>query len=145
MWRHWKPVVLVGGAAAVYLGFLLFSGPTDVAHEALQYQLKTIGESIYEYHSQTGQWPHQIDELERTSLGLRSRSWKPVLENGAIVVVWHDHLSANPAENRDKVLAYHNKGMLAMMGQQWVCWGDLRTEYVSSKRLQAALDANPQP
>ena len=139
MWRHWRPVALVVGAAAVYLGFLLFSGPTQVGHESLQYQLKAIGESIYEYHTQTGQWPQNIDDLGRTSLAAQLRYWKQALDSGSIVVVWHDHLNPNPAENRDKVLAYHNKGTLAMMGQQWVCWGDLRTEYVDSKRLQAAL------
>ena len=139
MWRHWRAVVLVGGAAAVYLGFLLFSGPTQVAHESIQVQLKAIGGSIYEYHTQTGQWPHQASDLARTSLPLSLRYWKQALDNGSIVVVWHDHLNSNPAENRDKVLVYHNKGTLAMAGQQWVCWGDLRVEYIESTRLQAAL------
>lgn len=145
MWRHWKPVALIIGAVAVYLGFLLFSGPTQVANESLQYQLKVIGESIYDYHTQTGRWPQNIDDLERTSLGAQLRHWKQALQSGSIVVVWHDRLSPKPAENRDKVLAYHNKGALAMMGSQWVCWGDLRTEYVDSKRLQAALGNGSQP
>jgi hypothetical protein len=142
MRRHWRPVVLVLAGVLVYVGYLLFSGPSQVAQEALQYQLKAIGQSIYEYHTLTGQWPTHIDDLEKTTLGARLRYWKPILENGSIVVVWHDHLNDNPADNRDVVLAYHNKGTLAMMGRQWVCWGDLRTEYVDTKTLKAALNAS---
>jgi hypothetical protein len=143
MRRHWRFLVLLTGAVLVYVGSLFFSGTSQVANDALQYQLNAIGQSIYEYHTATGQWPRQLDDLERTSLSLHLRYWRQVLDNGSIVVVWHDHLNADPAANRDVVLAYHNKGTLAMTGRQWVCWGDLRTEYVGSKQLRAALDANP--
>jgi hypothetical protein len=124
-----------------YLLLMLFSpGTTPEASDAVQYQLKAIGQAVYEYHTLTGKWPEHIDDLDRTSLGMRTRYWKPAVESGSIVIVFHDHLNDNPADNPTAVLAYHNKGTLAMMGNQWVCWGDLRTEYVPSAKLKAALN-----
>ena len=127
------------GAMIFVLVLLFSSGTTQVADEAVVYELKAIGQSIYEYHETMGQWPRNIDDLNRTSLPVRVRYWKPSIESGSFVVVWNQHLNPNPQDNRDAVLAYHNRGTLAMFGHQWVCWGDLRTEYVSSKTLHAAL------
>jgi hypothetical protein len=118
---------------------LFFSGTTQVANQALQYQLQVIGRSIYEYHAKTGQWPDKVDDLEATSIGMGLRYWKPIIHNGSIVIVWHDTLHPDPKDNAGVILAYHNKGLLAWMGRQWVCWGDLRTEYLSSRRLRDAL------
>lgn len=59
-----------------------------------------------------------------------------MLDSGTNVIVWHTDLKSNPAENASEVLAYHNKGLLAWFGHQWVCWGDLRTEYIPSKELE---------
>lgn len=145
MLRNWKRVALtLAGGVVLVVVMLFFSGITQVANEALQYQLRAIGQSIYEYHASTGQWPAAIDDLQNTSLGLRLRYWKPTIENGSIVVVWHDKLKPDPRDNAGVVLVYHNKGLLAEMGHQWVCWGDLRTEYISSKQLRTALSATPQ-
>ena len=148
MTRRWKRVaLLVGCGIALQLVLVFFPIPffprgiTQVAHESVQYELHAIAQSIYEYHAETGQWPGGIDDLGQTPLGARLRYWKPTVQNGSIVVVWHDHLSAKPSDNRDVVLAYHNRGLLAEMGHQWVCWGDLRTEYISSKRLREVLHA----
>lgn len=71
------------------------------------------------------------------------RYWRSGLQNGSIVVVWNDKLKPNPRDNSGVILAYHNKGLRAWLGRQWVCWGDLRTEYISSKRLKAVLNADP--
>ena len=142
MMRRWRLIAILTAVGLVFVVRLMFfSGTTEVAHESIRYELNAIGQSIYEYHTLTGKWPSTVDDLERTSLGLRQHYWEATVQNGSIVIVWNDHLSPNPANNRDVVLAYHNRGTLAMMGQQWVCWGDLRTEYLPSKRLQAALDA----
>jgi hypothetical protein len=141
---NWKPVlVLVVVGIVLGVAMLFFSGTTDIAHESLKYELNAIGQSIYEYHAQTGQWPSSADDLERTSLSLRQRYWRPTLDNGSIVIVWHDELKPNPKDNGGVILAYHNRGLLAEMGRQWVCWGDLRTEYISSKRLKAVLNSEP--
>lgn len=61
------------------------------------------------------------------------------LDSGTNVVGWHDDLKPNPADNANIILAYHNRGLLAWMGRQWVCWGDLRTEYVRSRDLRTKL------
>lgn len=139
MSRGLQIALLILGAIVFVLMLLFSSGTTQVADEAVQYELRAIGQSVYEYHDATGQWPHNVDDLGQTSLPVRVRYWKPSLESGSFVVVWHDHLNPDPKDNRDAVLAYHNRGTLAMFGRQWVCWGDLRTEYVSSRRLKAAL------
>ena len=91
----------------------------------------------------TGQWPSNPDDLSRTSLPLRFRYWRNVLDNGSMVIVWHDNLQSDPRANAGVILAYHNRGLRAWLGRQWVCWGDLRTEYISSKRLKAVLNADP--
>ena len=144
MSRNWKTIGIATAAAIAFLIVLLFfSGTTQVADESLRYELNTLGQSIYEYHAATGQWPSSPDNLARTSLPLRLRYWRPTLDNGSIVVVWHDKLSADPKANASVILAYHNKGLRAWLGRQWVCWGDLRTEYISSKRLKAVLNADP--
>jgi len=142
MTGSWKSIAaMIAGGVVLAIVMLFFSGTTQIAHESLQYQLNAIGQSIYEYHTVTGRWPSGIDDLERTSLGARLRYLRPVLENHSIIVVWHDTLRPHPAENAGVILAYHNRGLLAEMGRQWVCWGDLRTEYISSRRLKASLNA----
>jgi hypothetical protein len=139
--RGLRIALLIAAAILFAIVMLFFSGTTQVAHQAVRYELSAIGQSIYEYHDATGQWPKDIGDLDRTSLPLRLRYWRASVQNGSIVIVWPDHLGADPQENQDAVLVYHNRGLLAWLGRQWVCWGDLRTEYVSSKRLKAALAA----
>ena len=63
-----------------------------------------------------------------------------MLENGTNVIIWPKKLKPDPKENGGAILAYHNKGLLASMGRVWVCWGDLRTDYIKSVDLQAHLD-----
>jgi hypothetical protein len=144
MRQSWKQaVVIVAAVIAWAVVILFFSGTSQVAHESLQYELNAIGQSIYEYHASTGRWPSGIDDLAETSLPLRLRYWKPILLNGSVVVVWHDNLPPDPKANAGVILAYHNRGLLAELGRQWVCWGDLRTEYISTKQLRAALNVVP--
>jgi hypothetical protein len=48
-------------------------------------------------------------------------------------------LEGESRDNADKILAYYNAGLISKFGKQWVCWGDLHTEYLPSQRLQALL------
>jgi len=129
---------IVGGMILV-VGFGYYN-LSDIGHQSIQLHLKLYGSSIYEYQAMTGHWPTQADDLAMTSLPKKSPTWKVTLEAGTWVIVWPTKLKANPKGNADVILAYHNKGLLASMGRVWVCWGDLRTEYIKSDDLQSYLD-----
>jgi hypothetical protein len=116
-----------------------FYSLSDISHESIRLHLRLLGSSIYEYHTKTGRWPARTENLAQTSLPTRSPYWRAMLDSGTDIIVWHDDLSPNPVENRDVILAYHNRGLLAWLGHQWVCWGDLRTEYIPSGELRSKL------
>jgi hypothetical protein len=137
--KVWPGQRKVAAAALLALAILTSCGVTQTASEAVQYQLKVIGASIYESHGLTGRWPSRTDDLAITSITARLRYWKPLIDGGNMVVVWHKKLDADPKNNASVVLVYHNQGLLATMGRQWVCWGDLRTEYMTTKRLREKL------
>jgi hypothetical protein len=141
MWHKWIFAV-VAAIAAVALIFLReqFSGVPDVAHEAVRLHLNFTGSSIYEYHATTGKWPTQIDDLEKTPLPARSPYWRSWFVNDAMVIVWHKSLKPDPKDNAAHILVYHSKGLIAERGQSWVCWGDLRTEYIKTKDLRTYLN-----
>ena len=128
-------------AGVILLVALRFYGVSDVAHESIRLHLRLLGSSIYEYHANTVRWPSRPEDLAYTTIHVQSPYWKTMLDSGTNVIVWHDDLKTNPAENANVILAYHNRGLLASMGRQWVCWGDLRTEYIASKELRAKLQA----
>ena len=67
------------------------------------------------------------------------RYWKEDLETGRMVVIWREDLKPDPKENAGLVLLYYNKGLFSLLGRNWVCWGDLRTEYIKSSELRAKL------
>src|SRR5438477_398784 len=131
----------VGGGIAVLLlvTFAHFYSLSDISHQAIRLHLQLIGSSIYEYHSRTGQWPSRVEDLAETSLPRQSPYWKVMIDSGTNVVVWHDDLKPDPKDNADLILAYHNRGLLAWLGRHWVCWGDLRTEYITTQQLRAKL------
>lgn len=131
--------IAIGGITLILLLVVRFYTFSDISNESIRLQLGLLGSSIYEYHEKAGHWPVRAEDLAQTSLPARSPYWKAMLDSGSNVIVWHDDLKANPSENADAILAYHKKGLLAWMGLQWVCWGDLRTEYIPSKELQAKL------
>lgn len=116
-----------------------FSGVSEVAHESVRLHLNLTGSSIYEYHAKTGQWPTQIGDLALTSPTV-SPYWRYLIDEELIVVVWHKTLKPNPKDNADHILTYYNKGLISERGQSWVCWGDLRTEYVKTDDLRAYLN-----
>ncbi len=140
MWQKWI-LAVVAGAVAVALVVIRgpLSGGEDVAHQAVRLHLNFFGSSIYEYHATTGKWPTQIDDLEKTSLTIKSPYWRSWFDTDAAVIVWHKTLKPDPRENSRQILAYHDKGLIAAGGKKWVCWGDLRTEYIKTEDLQAYL------
>ena len=111
---------------------------SDVVHQAIQIWLRLYADSIYEYQSITGQCASQIDDPAKTSLPKKFPYWKHVLDDGTIVIVWHS-AKTDSKDNAGLILAYHNKGLYAQLGRVWVCWGDLRTEYIKREDLQTRL------
>ena len=139
----WFKLTLAGVAGAVAITFVAirgpFSGGTEVDDEAVRLHLTFFGSSIYECHATTGKWPTQIDDLEKTSLPVTSPYWRSWFVDDAMVIVWHKNLKLDPKDNARHVLAYHDKGLIAEGGQKWVCWGDLRTQYIKTEDLRAYL------
>jgi len=130
---------------AVVIGLVAFAfafGPGDIAIDSIQFDLRTIGESVYEAHARSGLWPRRIGDLEGTAyLKMPYRRWE--LERGGFVVVWHEDLDSNPAGNRDRVLAYDNGSLFARLGIVWVCRGDLRVERIGRQELAALKARKP--
>ena len=134
-------ILLGAGALGIALGVFRspFSGISDVAHDSVRLHLNLTGSSVYEYHTRTGQWPTQNGDLASTSLPMVSPHWKYMLDEGLIVILWDKALKTNPKDNADHILAYYNKGLISEQGRSWVCWGDLRAEYITNEQLQDAL------
>jgi hypothetical protein len=129
--------------AAIAVAFINANGPlfgvTDAAHESVRYQLDAVGSSIYEFHAKQGRWPSNADDLATTSLPITCPYWKYILDHELVVIVWHKTLKPNPAHNAGQILAYYQKGLISELGRSWVCWGDLRTEYIKTEDLRAYL------
>jgi hypothetical protein len=135
--------VLLGTAAVlgvVAIGFVF--GPGDIAIKSIQFDLRKIGESVYEAHARSGSWPRRIGDLDGTSY-LTMPYRRAALERGAFVVVWHQDLDPNPGANRDRVLAYDNGSLFARFGFVWACRGDLRVERIRTQELAALKGRNP--
>lgn len=114
-------------------------GVADVADESVRLQLHFIGASIYEHHNRSGKWPAQPADLAGTSLPASLPYWKMLLDDELVIVVWHKSLKPEPKDNAGQILAYYNKGLISARGRNWVCWGDLRTEYIKTEDLKAYL------
>jgi hypothetical protein len=127
--------VIAGAGVALFAILALFFGMYDVASDSIQFDLRIIGESIYEAQAKSGKWPAQIADLEGTAY-LRMPYRKGELERGTFIVVWQD-LDPNPAANRARVLAYSNGGLLPWLGLVWGCRGDLRIERLAREEILA--------
>ena len=125
-------------AMAVIVAFALAFVYTqvDIANKSMQFDLRKIGESVYEAHSKSGKWPAQIADLAGTEF-LKMPHRKTMLEEGVFVVVWQEDLDPNPAVNTNRVLAYDNSSLVSRFGRVWVCRGDLHIERMSAKDMQA--------
>ena len=111
----------------------------SVPHEAIRLHLQLTASSIYEFHNAAGRWPATIDDLASTSLPQRSPYWRTLIENGSVAIVWRSDLKPNPKDNAALVITYNNAGLFSKLGRVWICWGDLRTEYVKEAELPAKL------
>ncbi len=129
------------GAVIVTLIILLsrFSGVRQVADESVQLGLNVIGSSIYEYHALMGKWPTRNEDLAKTSLPLKYPHWRYLLDHQLVVIVWHKAMEPDPKANSHQILAYYKKGLISEFRKNWVCWGDLRTEYIKTEDLRAYL------
>jgi hypothetical protein len=138
-WKQTTGAILGACLVGILVVFGNIWSTHDIAHEAIQLHLRLLAASIYEYHEMTGEWPTRVQDLERTTLEQRSPHWRVVVDAGTNVIVWHRDLKPDPKDNAGVVLTYHNRGLLAWLGRKWVCFGDLRTEYVRSGELEAML------
>ena len=111
----------------------------SIPHEAIQLHLRLTASSIYEFHKATGRWPTVVDDLASTSLPQISPYWRTLIDNGSVAVAWDSDLKPDPKDNASLVLTYNNAGLFAKLGRVWVCWGDLRTEYVKEEVLRSKL------
>ena len=111
----------------------------DIATKSIQFDLRKIGESVYEAHSKTGQWPAKIADLAGTEY-LEMPHRRTLLEEGLFVVVFHWDLDPSPAANRDRVLAYDNGSLLSRLGTVWACRGDLRVERLRAEEVRLLND-----
>ena len=58
----------------------------DIATKSIQFDLRKIGESVYEAHSKSGKWPAQIADLEGTEY-LKMPQRRTMLDEGVFAVV----------------------------------------------------------
>jgi hypothetical protein len=145
MTRRFKLVALIVAVViAVPLALSRF-GIIGLAHETTQLSLGQLGASVYEFHAQTGRWPASIDDLAQTSLARHNQHWESDLRDGVFVIVWPTDYSAEPKDNSARVLAYHNKGLLATQGHLWVCKGNLQTEYLPAETVRGMLAGQVKP
>ena len=111
----------------------------SIPHEAIRLHLKLTAASIYEFHNTAGRWPTSADDLALTSLPQRSPYWRTLIENGSVAIVWRGDLKPEPKDNAGLLMTYNNIDLFSKLGRVWVCWGDLRTEYVKEEELRAKL------
>ncbi len=134
-------VVLLAAASYSlrYTRFFLYMPISDIAHKAVSFRLKFLCEGIYQYRAATGHWPAKAADLAGTPMALQLGYWEDDIHSGRVVVLWPQNWPPNPWDNAGKILAYYTAGTISQYGKQWVCWGDLRTEYLPTEKLQAIL------
>jgi len=141
--RKWIRVGLV------LLGILAIGGAfvanmLEIGNHASRLHLELIGTSLYDYRARTGQWPTQASDLAITELPRQCPHDIGLIERGSYLVVWPRDLDLDRAKNAHRILVYENGTGLRdwVSGKRWVCWGDLRVEYIEHSRLEAALQAD---
>jgi hypothetical protein len=122
--------VLIGIAAAFAFGQI------EVATQSIQFDLRSIGKSIYEARARNGRWPTQVADLEGTEY-LQMPRRKTVLDERVYVIVWQEDLDSRPEANADRILAYDNRSLLTRLGVVWACRGDLRIERLRPDEIAA--------
>jgi hypothetical protein len=133
-----KNILLGAGFVLLILGIFIYN-TTDLASQAIRYQLGVLGGCIYEFQAANGHRPVSPAHLARTSISARYRYRQEELHSGRVVVIWPHDLKPGPRDNGHRILAYVTGGLISWFGRNWVLWGDLRTEYLSAEKLKAAL------
>lgn len=140
---RWANLAIIAVGGVLVAGSIAFNchDIDEMTELSLHNHMSLYGEGIYEYHALTGEWPSRIDDLARTSLPLKyPRWWVDQLNLEADAIVRPKNMKSDPKENGSLILAYHNKGLEAERGRIWVCWGDLRTGWITSDELQQNLE-----
>jgi hypothetical protein len=132
--------ILAGAFVLVVVVSCWVYAQVDLATRAIQFDLHSIGRSVYEAHRKIGKWPEEIAELDGTEY-LNMPYRKEALEKGHFVIVSQQGLDPNPAANRDRILAFDNHSLLSRFGKTWVIRGDLRVEYMNRDELNELLKA----
>jgi hypothetical protein len=146
MSRKWRSALVVAVPLVIFFVVqfamlrLRIHPLVEVADTADKLHLKLIAESIYEYQAMKGRWPCCAEDLQETSLPLKAPYDVGLVKNGPFVVVWPQDLDMDPKKNGRRLLVY-TLGGPARDGWVWVCWGDLRTEYMNGDQFQAVLRA----
>jgi len=94
-------LIVTGFLAAVAVGV------ANGARQSIQFDLRVIGQSIYEAHETTGRWPAGVADLEGTAY-LKMPS-----------------------------LAYDGRSRFARLGWVWACRGDLSIDRITSRDVSA--------
>jgi hypothetical protein len=142
MWYIRRPgFFAIAVIVVIAVGVYNYVGIVDMSDLSIQIWLRLYASSIYEYHTKTGRWPTRTEDLAETSLPQQTPHWREVLDIEADVIVWPKDLNPDPKDNAGVILVYQNKGLYAELGHNWVCWGDLRTEYITTEELHAHLQA----
>ena len=137
--RKWIWIVIPALAAGSWLiGFVWdHFDQSSIAHVAVREWIRLLAQAEYEFHSSTGRWPKSADDLAQTSLPLKMPGWRAAAAN--IRFFWRDDLQPDPKDNAGILLMYYDAGTISRLGKRWVCWGDLRTEYLSESEIAAAI------
>ena len=135
-----KRKIIAGVLVYFALGTTFVLTQLDLIGRYHQFDLRVLGESIYEARTRRGAWPRRIEDLNGTEY-LKMPYRREGLEKGQYIILWPVEFEDEPVQNSDKVLAYDNGTVLARLGWVWVCRGDLRTEPMTRKSLQRLLDA----
>ncbi|HVO91826.1 MAG TPA: hypothetical protein VMT22_03245 [Terriglobales bacterium] len=136
---RWTLFAALGAVAFLVAIYWDYFSPSSISHEAIRLHLRLTASSIYEFHKAKGRWPKTADDLAATSLPQTSPYWRTLIDNGSVAVVWNNDLKPDSRDNASVVLTYNNAGLFSKLGWVWVCWGDLRTEYVKEEVLRAKL------
>ena len=131
--------VAPGVVALLIAIYWYYFSQEGIPHQTVRLHLRLTASSIYEFHDRTGRWPTSADDLAGTSLPQISPHWKTLIEDGTVAIVWRSDLKPDPKDNAAVVMTYNRTGLFPKLGRLWVCWGDLRTEYVKEDELRSKL------
>ena len=122
-WKLAGPVFLV----SLLLGIVILK-----SNSGEDEKLTSVAQFAYEFWGSNGHWPNNISELDLARWQSRTVSYRDV------VLAHPRHLSRNPAANREIIVVYQYTGK-RLWPYRWVCWGDLRTEYISNTRFERTM------